>query len=189
MEKKKNQFIAVTYQLYTLNNNKKELVEEATAEVPFQFISGFGITLDHFENQLIDLQQGDEFNIKLTPEQAYGSFKEENIFDLEKEIFTVNGKFDEENIYEGAVVPLQNEEGTRFMARVMDISDASVKVDLNHPLAGKELEFIGKIIENREATNEEIAAMVSQMSGGGCQCGGGCSGGCCHDSNGCGGHC
>ena len=89
MEKKKNQFIAVTYQLYTLNNNKKELVEEATAEVPFQFISGFGITLDHFENQLINLQQGDEFNIKLTPEQAYGSFKEENIFDLEKEIFTL----------------------------------------------------------------------------------------------------
>ena len=94
MEKKKNQFIAVTYQLYTLNNNKKELVEEATAEVPFQFISGFGITLDNFENQLIELQQGDEFNIKLTPEQAYGNFKEENILDLEKEIFTVNGKFE-----------------------------------------------------------------------------------------------
>ena len=115
----------------------------------------------------------------------------EHVLDLEREVFTVNGTFDAENIYEGAVVPLQNEEGTRFMGRILEVNDKQVKVDLNHPLAGKTLNFKGKVIENREATNEEIAAMVNQMAGG-CGCGGHSEGGCCcggcgsSDDNGCG---
>ncbi|MFR5269651.1 MAG: hypothetical protein ACLTGI_01540 [Hoylesella buccalis] len=53
------------------------------------------------------------------------------------------------------MVPLQNEEGTRFMGRILEVNDKQVKVDLNQPLAGKTLNFKGKVIENREATNEE----------------------------------
>ena len=102
------------------------------------------------------------------------------MLDLDKEIFTINGHFDHENIYKDAVVPLQNEDGNRFMGRVLDITDDIVKMDLNHPLAGLDLLFKGEIVENREATNEEVQQMLNHISGeGGC---GGC--GCDHDHQG-----
>ncbi len=178
MKKQVNQFIAVSYQLHSVENEGMTLVEEATEERPYRFISGFGLTLDLFEEAVVNLQAGQEFEVELPPEQAYGHFHPEHVLDLEREVFTVNGRFDAENIYEGAVVPLQNEEGTRFMGRILDVGDKRVKVDLNHPLAGKTLHFKGKVIENREASNEEIAAMVNQMAGG-CGCGGHSEGSCC----------
>ena len=178
MKKQVNQFIAVSYQLHSVENEGMTLVEEATEERPYRFISGFGLTLDLFEEAVVNLQAGQEFEVELPPEQAYGHFRPEHVLDLEREVFTVNGRFDAENIYEGAVVPLQNEEGTRFMGRILDVGDKRVKVDLNHPLAGKTLHFKGKVIENREASNEEIAAMVNQMAGG-CGCGGHSEGSCC----------
>lgn len=189
MDKIVNNFISVSYRLYTSNDQQKEMVEEATIEKPYQFITGFGTTLEPFEKQIGMLKAGEEFNICLTPAEAYGEYEQDNIFDLDKMVFTVNGSFDSEHIFVGAIVPLQNEEGARFMAKVVHISDTHVKVDLNHPLAGKHLEFIGKVLENREATNQEIADMVNQISGSGCGCGdcgsgcGGCGGGC---GNGCG---
>lgn len=178
MKKQVNQFIAVSYQLHSVENEGMTLVEEATEERPYRFISGFGLILDLFEEAIVNLRAGQEFEVELPPEQAYGHFQPEHVLDLEREVFTVNGRFDAENIYEGAVVPLQNEEGTRFMGRILDVGDKRVKVDLNHPLAGKTLNFKGKVIENREATNEEIAAMVNQMAGG-CGCGGHSEGSCC----------
>lgn len=178
MKKQVNQFIAVSYQLHSVENEGMTLVEEATEERPYRFISGFGLTLDLFEEAIVNLRAGQEFEVELPPEQAYGHFQPEHVLDLEREVFTVNGRFDAENIYEGAVVPLQNEEGARFMGRILDVGDKRVKVDLNHPLAGKTLNFKGKVIENREATNEEIAAMVNQMAGG-CGCGGHSEGSCC----------
>lgn len=191
MEQNLNKFIAVSYQLFTVNEGKTELVEEATAEQPYQFISGFGLTLDKFENAIAGLQQGETFDLSLSPEEAYGDFEQAHVLDLDKSIFTIDGKFDEENICEGGIVPLQNEDGTRFTGTILKITDQTVTVDLNHPLAGKSLNFKGQVIESREATNDEIAAMVNQISGGGCGCGGGCGdggcgGGCHHDSDACG---
>ena len=47
-----NKYIAVAYQLYTKDKEgKRELVENATKEQPFQFVSGLGMTLDDFEKQ------------------------------------------------------------------------------------------------------------------------------------------
>ena len=100
-------------------------------------------------------------------------------------MFCIDGKFDDEHIYVDAIVPLQNQDGNRFMGHVLEISENTVKMDLNHPLAGKELNFVGSVVESREATNGEIQAMINHMTGGGgCGgCGGGCNGGC----GGCGG--
>ena len=182
MNPKPNKFIGVAYRLYTIEGGNRKLEEEAPADLPYQFISGFGITLDDFEKAIVDLEAHQPFELHLTPEQAYGAYEEERVIELDKNIFSVDGEFDSRNIFKGAIVPLQNEDGNRFMAQVLDINDSTVKVDLNHPLAGKELLFEGHIVESREATNEEIAAMINQMSGNGCSCGG-CQGG------GCGGDC
>ena len=196
MEKQINKYIAVDYKLYTAENGESELVEETTKERPFQFISGFGITLEAFEKNISELAKGDTFDFTLTKEEAYGDFEQERVLDLEREMFCINGHFDHEHIFKDAIVPLQNEDGNRFYGRVMSVDENKVKMDLNHPLAGKALNFKGTILENREATNSEIQGMINRLSGEGCGCGcGDCEGGCggeCgeHHDHDCGcGHC
>ena len=196
MENKHNMFVAVSYTLYTVDGEKKEKIEEAPASKPFEFITGFGVTPDEFEKQIAQLDKGADFEFQLSKEQAYGDFEQERVLDLDRSIFQINGHFDHENIFEGAVVPLQNEDGNRFYGRVLEIGADKVKMDLNHPLAGKTLCFSGKVIDKREATNQEIQNLVNFLSGEhSCGCGCGCDdcGGDCddhHHDGGCGcGHC
>ena len=93
------------------------------------------------------------------------------MFDVDKAIFCQNGKIDSRYVYDGAVVPMQGEDGQRFNATIIEIKDNAVTIDLNHPRAGVDLHFVGKVVENRLATNEEITDLLNAMSGGSC---GGC---------------
>lgn len=181
MDKKTNKYIAVAYKLYTNENGTETMIEEAPATTPFQFISGMGLALDDFEKKVADMAKGEEFDFTLTKDQAYGEHEDERVLNLDREMFCIDGKLDEEHIFVDAIIPLQNENGQRFLGKVLEVGDDKVKVDLNHPLAGKDLHFKGSIVESREATNEEIQNMINHMNGG---CGGNC-GDC---GGGCGGH-
>ena len=75
-------YVAVAYKLMADENGETVVIEEATAEKPFQFISGFGITLDAFENQIMALEQGGTFDFTLTKDEAYGDVEPERILDL-----------------------------------------------------------------------------------------------------------
>ena len=194
---KKNRFITANYQLYSVVDGKKELEEQTSEEHPFQFITGFGISLDAFEQNIICLENGSDFDFSLQPSDAFGEYIPEGVHKLAKETFTVNGHFDNENIYEGAVITLMDNEEHRFMAKVVKIEEDGVTVDTNHPLAGKILNFKGKVIENRDATDEEIKHLIKHLTGGcngcghhhgeGCES---CGDGCGHNEEGCGcGHC
>lgn len=191
MDTTSSKYITVAYELYTDFNGKNELVEKAPAEHPFQFISDLGTTLDAFEAQIKPLQKGDKFDFTLSVEEAYGEYEKERVLEVSKDIFKVNGQFDNEHIYPGSVVPLMNNEGARFNGTIVEVKDDTVTVDLNHPLAGKALHFIGEVTENRDATKDEIQNLLNMLSGeGGCGgCGGGCCGGGCDDDDDCcGGH-
>lgn len=189
MENKTNYRIGVEYKLYTKQNGEEYLEEETNAGEPFRFLSGFGMCLDAFESQIAPLAIGDTFDFILDVDQAYGEYDERGVVSLDKELFTIDGKFDSEHIAEGNIIQLQNAEGQRFPGLVLEVAD-QVKVDLNHPLAGRALHFVGKVVEKIEASAQEIQAMIAHLSGeGGCggNCGG-CHGGCGEDS-GCGGNC
>lgn len=190
MENKTNKLIAAQYQLFTISDNgERKLVEETTKEQPFVFITGFDAALDALEEHLENLKLGEKFDFELEKEKAFGEYEPSRVIELNKEMFIVDGQFDSKNIFKGAQIPLKNEDGNFFIGTVLEIGDAAVKVDLNHPLAGKKLNFKGYIIENREATKDEIKTMLSHMNGGGCggDCGG-CEGGCGHHEDGCGHH-
>lgn len=190
MENKTNKLIAAQYQLFTISDNgERKLVEETTKEQPFVFITGFDAALDALEEHLENLKLGEKFDFELEKEKAFGEYEPSRVIELNKEMFIVDGQFDSKNIFKGAQIPLKNEDGNFFIGTVLEIGDAAVKVDLNHPLAGKKLNFKGYIIENREATKDEIKTMLSHMNGGGCggDCGG-CEGGCGHHEGGCGHH-
>ncbi len=178
-----NKYYAIAYKLYTTKAGVKKMEEEATTEEPFVFISGFGTTIPGFEKEIEKLAEGETFDFTIPSAEAYGEYVAERVITLDKSIFQINGVFDANMIYVGAIIPLQNEDGMRFMGKVLEVTDNKVKVDLNHPLAGCDLNFVGSVKECREATNEEITLMINRLSGGGC---GGCSGGCHSGDGGCG---
>jgi FKBP-type peptidyl-prolyl cis-trans isomerase SlyD len=187
-----HKYITVAYSLYTDNSEGvHELVEQAPVEHPFQFITELGVALEAFEAKLKDLNAGDEFDFTLSVDEAYGPYEQEHVIELPKSTFMLNGRFQKDVIFEGAVIPLVNADGNRFQGLVLEVKDDVVVIDLNHPLAGKELHFKGSVVTSREATETEVTNLIKLMSGeGGCGCGcdGECDGGCDHDGCGCGDH-
>jgi FKBP-type peptidyl-prolyl cis-trans isomerase SlyD len=158
-----NKLIILSYKLYTTEDGEKELVEEATKEHPYQFISGMDITLDAFEVQVVGLNKGDKFDFTILCKDAYGEYEDERVIDLPRKTFEVNGHFDKEHIYKDAIVPLMDAEGNRMNSTVVEVTDTLVTVDLNHPLAGADLTFVGEIIESRLATKDEIEGMTNLL--------------------------
>ena len=189
-----HKYITVAYSLYTDNSEGvHELVEQAPVEHPFQFITELGVALEAFEAKLKDLNAGDEFDFTLSVDEAYGPYEQEHVIELPKSTFMLNGRFQNDVIFEGAVIPLVNADGNRFQGLVLEVKEDVVIIDLNHPLAGKELHFKGSVVTSREATDAEVTALIKMMSGeGGCGCGcgcdGGCEGGCDSEGCGCGDH-
>lgn len=178
-----NKYVTVAYELYTDNDKGiHELVEKAPIEHPFQFISGLGIALDSFESKILALAEGEAFDFVLKVDEAYGPYEQDHVIELPKETFAINDRFDKDMVYPGAVLPLVNADGMRFQGLVLELKDNTVIIDLNHPLAGKDLHFKGQVVTMRDATNEEIQALINHE---GCNCGGDCEGGC---EGGCGGH-
>lgn len=169
MDKTENKYISVVYKLYIADEEGPDLVEEATKERPFEFVTGLGITFEEFENQVIDLKQGDAFDFTVTPDKAYGDYEEDYVIELPKEVFEVDGHFDDEHVVPGNVIPLLDSTGNQLNGMVVEVKDEVVIMDMNHPLAGEELNFVGSILESRPATLEEIEDMANLL-GGGCGC-------------------
>lgn len=177
-----NLYITVAYRLSAIVDGKKEMLEEAPASHPFQFITGLGYTLPRFEQEIMQVEKGGHFAFTIPCADAYGERDEENVHQVSKSMFTgPDGQFDSENIFTGNIIMLNDPEGHQFYANVGEITADQVTLDLNHPHAGKDLTFEGEVIEKRPATNVEISQLVTAMSGSGC-CGGGCEG-----CSGCGG--
>jgi FKBP-type peptidyl-prolyl cis-trans isomerase SlyD len=185
-----NKAVSAEYELYvdSETEGELELMEKATEQQPLSFIYGKGMMLPKFEENLFGLQVGDKFDFVINNEDAYGFYDDENVIDLDRSIFEIDGKLDDKMIFEGNIVPLMDNEGNRINAQIITISDSQVKVDLNHPLAGENLHFKGSVLDVREATEKELAAVMGE----GCGCGnGGCGNDCsCSDdeemSDGCG---
>ena len=179
-----NKSVSAEYELFVdgEKEGELELMERATAQQPLNFVYGVGMMLPKFEENLFGMQVGDKFDFVISAEEAYGLYDDESVLDLDRSVFEIDGKLDEEMVFEGNVVPLMDSDGNRINAQIVSVSDTHVKVDLNHPLAGENLHFKGSVLEVREATEKELAALM----GGGCGCGsGGCGDGCGDSSCGC----
>lgn len=168
MKISEDKFVSLIYDLTVTENGEQELMERATKEHPLSFMYGMGMMLDAFERNIEGLRKGDKFSFSLCPEEAYGEYIEENVVELPKKIFEIDGKFDEERITEGETLPMADASGNRLMGSVLEVKPDVVVMDFNHPLAGETLHFDGEIIDVHEATAEEIAALTNPH--GGCDC-------------------
>lgn len=147
-----NSVVALTYDLYTKKDGEEVFVEKADEANPLVFLYGVGMMLPKFEENLVGLNVGDTYDFHLQAGDAYGHKDENAVADLPLDMFK-----DMEHPQIDSFIPLQDNEGNQFKARVAEISEDAVKVDLNHPMAGQDLHFIGKIMEVREATADELS--------------------------------
>jgi len=179
--------VKATYALYINGEGgKEELMEQATEAAPLVWCQGEGMMLPAFEAQMAGKEVGDSFDFVLKAADAYGEYIQEGLMDLPKKMFfNGDGEFDEERVYVGAIVPMNTVDGQIVKAQVCEITDDQVTIDLNHPYAGEDLHFTGKILEIRDVTEGELKA-IRHKGCGGCHghCGqDGCEecekGGCC----------
>ncbi|WP_294078841.1 FKBP-type peptidyl-prolyl cis-trans isomerase [Proteiniphilum sp. UBA5384] len=187
MQVSDNKYVTVTYDLNVGEGDELELMERATLEQPLEFIFGTNSMLEAFEKQLEGLSEGDKFSFRLTPEEAYGDYDDTRVIELPKNIFEIDGKIDEQVLFEGNTLPMMDSSGNRLVGSVVSVGDEVVTMDFNHPLAGEVMHFEGTVMGVRDASVEEIAALFST---GGCGCGGcgsgeedGCGCGANHESH------
>lgn len=159
-----NKVVSLTYEL-RVNDEESEVVEKVEEKSPLTFLFGHGNLIPDFEANISGLKEGDHFDFKLDPEQAYGEVSDEAVVDLPKNIFEIDGKIDENLLQVGNNIPMQDSSGNKLNGVVLEVADESVKMDFNHPLAGETLIFKGKIQEIRDASNEELEKGQVEQSG------------------------
>lgn len=126
---------------YTGTLENGEVFDTSRDREPLVFEVGGGQVLPQFEEAFVGRDPGEEFEIELPPEQAYGEVRDDLVQELPKEQF--EGAAPEEGMH----VHLQGPDGETLHGDITDVGDEAVTVDLNHPLAGKTLNFEIEVIE------------------------------------------
>ena len=165
------------------------VVDHTTVEKPLDYIHGTGCLLPKLEEHIEGMEPGDKFDVTLSPADGYGEVDQNRIIDLPKAAFEVNGEIREDLLVPGNTIPMMNSMGGVIPGVVLEVTADSVKMDLNHQMAGKTLHFTGEVVSVREATEKELTEGLHGEyvhSCGGC---GGCHGeGSCEGDCGCGCH-
>lgn len=151
-----NKVVSMTYTLRE-ESSTGQMIQKVTADRPFVYLFGIGGLLPAFKANLEGLAKGADFSFILKKDEAYGMPSEDNIIQLEKKVFEVDGVFDEAVIKVGEIIPMEDEQGHPLTGKILEVGEDKVRVDFNHPLAGLNLYFEGKILDIRDATSEELA--------------------------------
>lgn len=152
MEIQLNKVVSLSYTLEV----DGDIIETVTAEKPMQFIFGTGYLLPKFEEHIKGKKTGETFNFKLDASDAYGNVNPDAIVELQKSLFEVDGKIQENVLTVGNVLPMMDSEGNRLSGTIDEIKENSIIMNFNHPLAGAELHFSGKVEALRDATETEL---------------------------------
>jgi FKBP-type peptidyl-prolyl cis-trans isomerase SlyD len=133
---------------YTLKDDKGEELDSSDGGDPLVYLHGEGNIVPGLEKALEGKQPGDEVTATVTPAEGYGERDEKNFRNLP--IRKMQGK-----VQPGMQVRLQTDQGP-IAALVTAVNGDYATVDLNHPLAGMNLNFMVKVVEVRDATAEEL---------------------------------
>ncbi len=137
---------------YTLTNDAGEVIDSSAGGEPLVYLQGAGNIIVGLEKALVGKQVGDELNVIVEPEEAYGEYSAELISNLNRAMFE---GVDELEV--GMQFHASGPDGSMQIVTIRDLEGDQVTVDGNHPLAGQRLNFQVKIIEIRDASEEELA--------------------------------
>ena len=165
-----------------------QIVDKTTKERPLDYIHGTGGLLPKLEAHVEGMEPGNKFDVTLSPADGYGEVNPDLVIDLPKSAFEVNGEVREDLLVPGNTIPMMNSMGGVIPGVVIEVTEDSVKMDLNHQMAGKTLHFTGEILTVREATEKELTEGLHGEFVHSCGCGGchGHEGGCGDCGGGCG---
>lgn len=129
-----------------------QVVDTSADDEPLQFIQGMGHIIPGLEHALYDLRVGDQKHVEVAPKDGYGEEQADAFMDVPRESFPADVPLEL-----GTGLELQDKSGHAVHARIAAITDAVVRLNMNHPLAGKDLVFDVRIAGLRAATDEEVA--------------------------------
>lgn len=109
---------------------------------PLKFEVGGGQIIKGFDNAVIGKEVGESFAIKLQPSEAYGDYNKKLIRKMPKDLFPKK-----QDPKSGMIIQVMDETGHVMLATIKEIEDQNVIIDMNHPLAGKVLNFKIKVTE------------------------------------------
>jgi len=109
---------------------------------PLEFTIGEGKLIPGFEEAVVGMSQGESKTVEIPSDEAYGSYYEELVFVVERDQLPPDLQPEV-----GQQLQFQQEDGTIVTLTVIDVSELSVTLDANHPLAGKDLTFEIQLVE------------------------------------------
>ena len=135
---------------FSLKLSDGMLVESSFDDQPLSFVVGDGTLDKGLELALIGLREGDHQVLTLMPGQAFGMRDETAVQRVEKSRFPADMQLEP-----GQIVGFSGPDGEELAGAVLELEDQHVKVDFNHPLAGREIVFETRIIQVTNPPSEE----------------------------------
>ncbi|MFP4668381.1 MAG: FKBP-type peptidyl-prolyl cis-trans isomerase [Desulfobacterales bacterium] len=160
----KGKFVSVNYK-GTLENG--EVFDTSEGGDPMEIMVGGGQVIQGFEEAVEGMELNEKKSFTLEPEEAYG-YRDDN----QLHTFSREEVPPEINPEVGDVIGLQTPDGQQIPATIAEADSEKVVVDLNHPLAGKKLNFEIEVV----GVSDTPTQMQADCSSGGCDCS---SGSCC----------
>ncbi|NPA64155.1 MAG: peptidylprolyl isomerase [Epsilonproteobacteria bacterium] len=146
-----------------------EVIDSNVGHKPLEFITGKGQIIPGLEKEIKKMSLGEQADVLVKAEEAYGEKNPEAIQKLPRE------QFEGIDLQKGMTLYGQGENGETVQVTVADFDDKEVTIDFNHPLAGKDLMFTVKVVSERDATPEEVMTGQVQQDehcgSGSCGCG------------------
>ncbi len=147
MKVAKNTVVSIAY---TLKNADGDVLDTADAQSPLPYLHGHGNLIVGMENALEGRDTGETFSVVIPPEEAYGTFDDDLVWEIDKDQFADVGDFE---IGTQLVMEMEDQQ---ILVSVVEIRDDVVIVDGNHELADETLYFEITVVDVRDATAEEI---------------------------------
>lgn len=148
--------VSFHYRMYKVDEQgqKGDLLESSSEGEPVYYLHGHRNIIPGLESAMAGKAAGEEFEVTVSPEQAYGPRRPDSIQRVPiKHLHLANKK---QRIPPGSVVTVQTEQGPRHVI-VLKSGKFNVDVDTNHPLAGATLHYEIKVEGVRDATAEEVS--------------------------------
>ena len=145
---------------YTVKNNEGALIDTSVGKEPLLYMQGHKNIIPGLESEMEGKTVGDKVEATIEPTNAYGEVIEELIQDVPRSAFEGVDKLEV-----GMNFQAQSEQGPVNVV-ITNVSDETVTVDGNHPLAGQTLNFNVEVVEVRDATEEELSHGHAHGAGG-----------------------
>lgn len=135
---------------YTLTVNG-EIVDSSKGRKPLEFIQGRGNIIRGLERELYDMEKGESKQVSVVPKDGYGEVNPEAYLDIARDEFP-----EEIQVKMGAQIKLRDPDGHIFTGIIDEIEKDNIRLNLNHPMAGKQLDFAITVVDMRLATKKEL---------------------------------